>query len=148
MRRRWNTGLPAAAAGAIATGAMLFPAVSSSTASKPQLSEHRILRIALKAAAESGDRKPSLIQHAEGTRYRANLVAGGDIVPGNSWCYLIAERGRFVAKNYMGPSGSHPPRGTVITLVVDARSGVGFDFGISNRYPDLRRLGAVHTDLG
>jgi hypothetical protein len=51
------------------------------------------MKIALKAAAADGDGRPSLIQHVEATRYRANLIAGGDIVPGNTWCYLIADAG-------------------------------------------------------
>lgn len=105
------------------------------------------MRIALEVAATDGDRRPSLIQHAEATRYRANLIAGGDIVPGKTWCYLIAERGHFIAKNASYPPGGHPPKGTVITLVVDARTGGVLDFGLSDRYPKLRKLGTVHTDL-
>lgn len=126
---------------------MLFPAVGSATPSKHHLSERRIMRIALKAAAADGDHKPSLIQHVAATRHRANLIAGGDVVPDYNWCYLIAERGHFIAKNASYPPGGHPPKGTVMTLVVDARTGGVLDFGLSDRYPQLRKLGAVHTDL-
>lgn len=132
---------------AVASAAMLVPATGSAARPKAHLSEHRLLTIALRAAAANGDRRPSLIQHTEATRYRANLIAGGDIVPGNTWCYLTAERGRFIAKDASSPAGGHRPKGTVITLVVNARTGQGLDFGLSNRYPDLRKLGPVHTDL-
>jgi hypothetical protein len=35
----------------------------------------------------------------------------------------------------------------MVTLVVDARTGGVLDFGLSDRYPQLRKLGAVHTYL-
>ena len=147
LRIRRKTGLPEVAAVAIVGGVMLLPAASHATTLKHHLSEHQIMKIALRAAAADGDPKPSLIQHVTGTRYRANLVAGGDIVPGSAWCYLVAERGRFIAKGASYPAGGHPPKGSVITLVVNARTGGVLDFGISDRYPQLRKLGAVHTDL-
>ena len=146
LRIRLHPGL-ARACGAIAIGAMLLPAAGSAGTSKPSLSEQLIIGIALNAGAANGDRRPSLIQHVQATRHRANLIAGGDIVPGSNWCYLIAERGRFVAKDASYPAGGHPPKGSVITLVVDARTGDVLDFGLSDRYPRLRKLGAVHTDL-
>jgi hypothetical protein len=36
---------------------------------------------------------------------------------------------------------------SVITLVLDARTGHVTDFGISDRYPPLAQLGPVTTDL-
>jgi hypothetical protein len=114
---------------------------------RPHLSERRILRIAETAAARAGDPKPSLIQHSEGTRHRANLVASGDGIPGRQWSYLIAERGHFVLKDAPIPPGAAAPRGSVLTLIVNASTGQGTDGGVSNRYPDLDRLGPVHTDL-
>jgi hypothetical protein len=125
----------------------------------PHLSNRRIRRIALKAAGGHA----TLIQHAEGTRFEANVLAGGDLIPDWHWAYLIAIKGHFKF-NPSGPGGSYAPdRGeglsadmsgkhrrtqtyTVITLVLDARTGQGEDFGISNDYPDIAKLGPVTTD--
>jgi hypothetical protein len=114
---------------------------------RPTLSEHEILVIALGAARSAGDPAPTLIQHSEGTRVAANHVDSGDIVPGSDWSYLIAERGRFVLNDVSVPAGASAPRGSVLTLIVSAHSHEVTDFGVSDRYPDMARLGPVTTDL-
>lgn len=131
----------------VGAAAESWSATAGARGARPRLSESQILRIAEHAAAQAGDPTPTLIQHGEGTRHRANLVASGDRVPGSQWSYLIAERGSFVLKNASVPSGAVAPRGDVLTLVVNARSGRGTDGGVSDRYPDLASLGAVRTDL-
>lgn len=119
----------------------------------PHLSERRIKRIALQAAGGHA----TLIQHAEGTRFDANRIAGPDLIWNWDWAYLIAIKGHFKFTPGDGgiPYAADPgPAGTgyeahkysVITLVVDARTGRGEDFGISNNYPDLAKLGPVTTD--
>jgi hypothetical protein len=145
--------LPRAVAVLVVAGLAVgvLAAVSSSATtgacgSRPRLSERHILRIAERTAARAGDRRPSLIQHAEGPRAKANRVDSGEGVPGCRWSYLIAERGHFVLRRSEG-LGTHPPRGTVLTLVIDAATARGTDGGVSNRYPDLDRLGPVTTDL-
>jgi hypothetical protein len=141
----------AAGAGLLSTGGIALASSLSQSSSRPDrhphLSERRILRIAKRAAAYAGDRHPTLIQHSQGTRHEANLVASGDDVPGRQWSYPIAERGHFVLQHAHTPPGAPAPRGSVLTLVVNASSGGGTDGGVSNRYPKLRRLGPVHTDL-
>jgi hypothetical protein len=141
----------AATAGLVTAGGIALASAHSGGSSgahpKPQLPERRILRIAERAAASAGDRRPTLIQHAQGTRHDANLVDSGDIVPGKQWSYLIAERGHFVLRNVPTPPGAPAPHGSVLTLIVNASTGHLTDFGVSNRYPDLAKLGRVHTDL-
>jgi hypothetical protein len=132
--------------GAVLAGGALAVAAAAKARAKPQLSERRILRIALKFAARSGDRTPILIQHAAGTSYRANIVASGDGTVGNQWSYLIAERGHFVLNYVSVPPGTRFPRGTVLTLVLTARTGHLTALGVSDHYPDLAKLGPVHTD--
>jgi hypothetical protein len=112
----------------------------------PHLSERQIRREALKVAAQDGDPHPTLVQHAEGTRFEANLLAGGDLVFDWQWAYLIAIRGHFKLRDFHGPPGAKPPHGTVITLVVNPKPKQGGDFGISNDYPDIAKLGPVTTD--
>ena len=136
-------------AGVVVASAMVVVTALAATrsVSRRSLTEARILQIARRAAAGAGDRTPSLIQHSQGTRHQANLVAGGDLVAGAQWSYLIAERGSFVLKNASYPSGARAPRGSVLTMVVNAKTGAVTDGGVSDRYPDLAALGTVHTDL-
>jgi hypothetical protein len=111
------------------------------------LSQRWILRLAKHAASQSGDPKPTLVQHATGTHFDAVRISSGDLVFEWNWSYLIAVRGHFTATQASYPPGARPPTGTVITLVVDARTGRVTDSGISNRYPPLAKLGPVTTDL-
>jgi hypothetical protein len=132
----------------VAAGVSEAFAASDSRAHRPQLPQGRIVAIALAAATRAGDPHPSLIQHVEGTRQRANAVDSGDIVAGGQWSYLIAERGRFV---FVGVAPSRTPDGgsvygSVLTLVVNARTGEVTDSGLSNRYPAMSKLGPVVTD--
>ena len=65
---------------------------------KPHLSEQRIRRIAERWATRMEDPTPILVQHSEGTRRKANLIAADDLIggkEGEAWSYLIAERGHF-----------------------------------------------------
>lgn len=114
---------------------------------KPELSEKRILRIAMAAAKHAQDPLPRLIQHAAGTHFKAVLIGQGDLVFEWNWSYLIAVRGHFIYSNVGPPGSSSTVHGTVITLVVDAGTGQITDAGLSNRYPLLARLGKVTTDL-
>ncbi len=114
---------------------------------EPRLSEQRILTLALQAAASNGDPHPSLIEHAEGTRFEAVLVSSGDLVFEWNWSILIAVRGRFTATDISIPPGARVPTGTVLTLVINARTGQGTDFGLGGRSPPLDRLGPVTTDV-
>jgi hypothetical protein len=112
---------------------------------KPQLPETTLLQIAEHAAASAGDPHPTLIQHAAGTHFDAARIASGDLVFEWNWSYLIAERGHF---RYVGLGPANVRiTGSVLTQVVDAATGQVTDAGLSKRYPDLRRLGRVTTDL-
>jgi hypothetical protein len=138
------------AAGLVAVAVLVGSSAIASPAGsqrRPHLSERRILGIAKTAAARAGDPRPTLIQHSEGSRHNANLVGGaGDGVNGRQRSYLIAERGHF-AYNDVNLGSGPEPHGSVLTLVVNASTGEITDDGLSNQYPDLARLGPVHTDL-
>lgn len=116
--------------------------------SSPSLDEHQILRLAERAARGAGETKPTLIQHAAGTRFTAVLISSGDQVFAWNWSYLIAVRGHFKVTVSGPPSEVTALRGTVMTLVVDARTAQVTDSGISDRYPPLAKLGPVRTDIG
>jgi hypothetical protein len=130
----------------------------------PHLTETQIKRIALATAARNGDPHPSLIQHAEGTRFEANRVASRDSnwVWNWSWAYLITIRGHFTGRcTATGPACANSPQnghsytyfndhpiaaGSVLTIVINAKTGQLDDFGVSDHYPDLAKLGPVTTD--
>jgi hypothetical protein len=167
MRWRWGIAVLGAlvALGVVSTAGVAASRVSSGgsalqlnvrilgarSRSHPWLSERFIRRFAFRAAAGYGDAHPSLIQQAEGTRYAANVVASGDLVYDWSWAYLIAMRGHFkVIPAYARDGSNGPPdpyiHGSVLTIVVNPRTGQGEDGGISNHYPYLAKLGHVTTD--
>ncbi len=115
-------------------------------ASSP-LAEATILRIGQTVGAQQGDPSPTLIQHSDGTREQANLLASGETVPGTEVSTLIVERGHFVANNVPRPQGASPPQGDVLTIVVDVATGQVTDLGIQQNAPRLANLGPVTTDL-
>lgn len=108
----------------------------------------RILAIALGAAKDEGDPRPTLIQHVLSTHKRAvRVTSGGDLVQGEEPVYAIEVRGRFVAANASRPLGARAPRGSVLTLVIDASTGKPLDWGLSDKSAHLERLGRVVVDL-
>lgn len=126
---------------------MADSAKHSSDGPPPHISKRQILEIALKMAAQGGDDHPTLIQYSEGDRARANLVAANAVVLARQSTCLIAIRGQFIYTAARRPRGAPAPRGTVMTLVVDATTGKLLDLGISDRYPRLEELGPVMTAL-
>lgn len=123
----------------------LIPVKRAPARPRPQLSEKRLERIAEEAAANAGDPQPSLIQHAAGPRFEAVLIGSGELVFEWTWSYLIAERGQFTYSG-VGPSNTSISE-SALTLVVDATTGHVTDSGLSKRYPHLRRLGPITTDV-
>jgi hypothetical protein len=120
-------------------------------ASTSPFDESKLLALARSVAASTRDPTPSLIQHAAGTRERANhVMTGGDhFVPGQEKSILIAIRGHFSGTARRPPFPPTPPVPTtwsVQMLVVNAATGQVTDSGGSNDYPDLASLGPVITD--
>ena len=146
--RRLTGGLVALACLAATSASAANPARLSLA---PRLSDSRLRAIALTAAKADGDAHPTVIQYAEGSRRMANLVASDEVVNATNRSYLIAERGNFGTPTISSPPGIPMGPGPVriirhvITLVVDARTGKVTDSGLSDRYPDLTRLGRVTT---
>ena len=46
-------------------------------------------------------------------------------------------RGHFIARNATGPPGAKAPTGRYLSLVVDAKTFQGLDFGISPKPPPV-----------
>ena len=58
---------------------------------------------------------------------------------------VVVMRGTFVAARASRPYGVPAPRGSVITLILDASTGNIGMFGLNDSAPDLSSLGAVET---
>lgn len=70
----------------------------------------------------------------------------GDTTPGaKTIVYLVTIKGRFVCGLCSGPPGSHAPTGTYLSLVIDAKTFKGTDFGIGPKPPPVSpaRFGPV-----
>jgi hypothetical protein len=65
----------------------------------------------------------------------------GDDVEGGEDVDLIVMTGHFGATGAKHPPGADTPAGTVLSLVIDARSGETWDYGLGSHRPDLSSLG-------
>lgn len=151
MRRAAGISIAAVVAGA--TGVLALSAEAG--AGDGRLSDQHVAGIAMRASARAGDRHPRLIQHVYSNRHHANLIDSGSGINSRERVFLIAIRGRFPF-NVSGPPippGVKPPPDTgpttvsVHTLIIDAHTGQVTDSGLSNHYPNLKKLGHVVTDL-
>jgi hypothetical protein len=100
----------------------------------------RLTAIAHRAAAINGDRDPAWITAVATTRAKALTSATpGDFVPGAARVevFLITMRGHFTAGDATVPSGAKAPTGRYLSLVIDAKTFQGLDFGISPGPPPV-----------
>jgi hypothetical protein len=112
----------------------------------PHLSKRFIRRIATRESVEIGDRHPTLIQDVEGPHLELDLLSSEDLVFDWRWAYLIAVHGQFRLRAGDRASRGSRPHASVITIILAAKTGAIEDFGISDRYPDLGKVGLVRTD--
>lgn len=109
--------------------------------------------IAERAARLNGDRHPRwatavLTTHAQALR----SATPGDFVSNRRGArvYLVTIRGQFACNTCTGPAGAKAPSGTYISLVLDAKSFTGLDFGMSPKRPPVApaSLGPVTYLIG
>jgi hypothetical protein len=101
------------------------------------------LRISRDFAAGNGDPEPDDVT-AIATTHNAAVHAAmeGDDVGDDEAVDLIVMTGDFSASGAKHPPGAETPTGTVLSLVIDPRSGEIWDYGLDDRRPDLSSLGA------
>lgn len=145
-----TAALAAAAAVLIVAGCGTAPAATGRPV--PASVVRRLTAIAERAARLNGDPHPLWATAVLTTHGKALTSAtpgdytGDPRVP----VYLVTIRGQFVCDTCTGPSGSKAPTGRYMSLVLDARTFFGSDFGLSNRPPPVSpaSLGPVTYLIG
>jgi hypothetical protein len=150
--------------GAVLAAALAMAGTAPTQAARPIITHKQALHIALRVARSYGSRHPRDILEATG-----RLVIAGEIFdepePGfpkapespairkaeaevmnaeggpNRLVDLLAMRGHFVKKAQ--PGGFPGAEGRVLSLIIDARTGVVDGRGLVEQTPDLSRLGHV-----
>ena len=107
----------------------------------------KLREVAAHVAALNGDPHPTKAIAVPSTRKAANAVDSGAEVDTDQLSYLIILHGNFVGHVAHPPPGAPLPQGSVLTIVVDASTGLVTDWGISDRTPDTASLGP-ETSLG
>ena len=100
----------------------------------------RLTAIAHRAATINGDPSPAWIAAVLTTHAKALASATpGDFVPGSAHLkvFLITMRGHFIARQATGPPGAKAPTGRYLSLVIDAKTFQGLDFGIGHKPPPV-----------
>lgn len=100
----------------------------------------RLTTMAERIAKINGDAKPTQVTVVLTTHAKALTSATpGDSVPGTepTRVYLITMQGHFVANGAPGPPGAAAPKGRYVSIVVDAKTFTGLDFGISPQPPPV-----------
>jgi hypothetical protein len=103
--------------------------------------------VAARVASLNGDAHPTKAIAVPSTRKAANALDSGAEVDTDQLSYLIVLHGNFVGRVAHVPRGAPLPRGSVLTIIVDADTGLVTDWGISDRTPDTSSLGP-ETSLG
>jgi hypothetical protein len=71
----------------------------------------------------------------------------GDLVPNDekTIVYLVTVKGHFVARAASVPPGAHAPTGSYMSMVINAKTFAGLDFGLSPKPPPVApaRFGPV-----
>jgi hypothetical protein len=96
--------------------------------------------MAERIAKGNGDATPAQVTVVLTTHAKALTSATpGDTVPGTGKIrvYLITMQGHFVANDVSVPAGAAAPRGRYLSVVVDARTFSGLDFGIGPNPPPV-----------
>ena len=146
-------GAAAMASVLAAAGCEWTPAGTRAGAPVPASAVGRLTAIARRAATINRDPAPAWVTAVVTSRAKALTSATpGDYVPGSAHVkvFLITMCGHFTARGATGPPGSKAPTGRYVSLVIDAKTFQGLDFGISPKPPPVppASLGPVTYLIG
>jgi hypothetical protein len=103
--------------------------------------------IALRASSANNDAQPSSAQVWLSTRQAAVDATTGSLVDTDQPVYVLEVHGHFVATLMPVPPGHPPPKGDVLTLVLDASTLETTDISVGDRGP-VGDFGPAATVLG
>ena len=116
------------------------PAVPAPGLPVPASAIHRLTAIARDVAMTEGRSAPAWATAVVTTHARALTSATpGDVAPigENTIVYLVTMKGHFTDGRAPGPAGVRPPTGRYLSLVVNAKSFLVTDFGLSAKAPPV-----------
>ena len=142
------TALAGAAMASVLAAAGCGRAPAAAGTPVPAAAIGRLTAIAHRAASINGDPAPVWVTVGMTTRAKALTAATpGDYIPGSAHVrvFLIIMRGHFTAGEVSVPPGAKAPAGRYLSLVIDARTFQGLDFGLGATPPPvpLASLGPV-----
>jgi hypothetical protein len=106
----------------------------------PASALHRLTVMTERAVKLNGGRTPAWVSVVVTTRGKAMTSATpGDTVPTGQGAivYLVTMNGHFVDKTASVPPGAHLPAGTYMSMVIDAKTFQGLDYGIGSQPPPV-----------
>src|SRR5215471_14825727 len=143
-RARWLVWLiPVLAAAACGSAAGMTASHHSAVAEPgqpvPASAVHRLTAIADRAVTLNGGHPVAWATAVVTTHANALTSATpGDTTPGRKVVvYLVTIKGHFVCGLCSVPPGAHAPTGTYLSLVINAKTFEGTDFGISPKVPPV-----------
>jgi len=104
-----------------------------------------VQQIALKAAADNGDAKPTTATLVPTTRGIAEEIDAGASVNSDQPVYFVVLHGHFTANGASIPEGASAPTGSVLTLTIDPNTNEITDLGIEDSTPDVGEIGVPVT---
>jgi len=110
-----------------------------------------LLKQARQVAREDGDSRPYDVEAVLTTREKATRLQQGTRTPtceqspscADKPVYMVAMQGRFTCNTCSIPFHAKVPRGTVVTLEIEAATMFRSGFSLTTRYPNLKAVGAV-----
>jgi hypothetical protein len=125
------------------TASCSSPYTTTTTPATPQpVTSATLKAVAERFATVAGDVHPSTIRYVKTTRQAANKLVGTK-VNADQPVYMIQMTGTFAVPAAKVPTGGSAPKGTTLTVTVDAATGQVDDWGIDSTMHNLSALGTV-----
>jgi hypothetical protein len=103
----------------------------------------------LQASSRAGVPVPkTMVAVAASDEEAAEMALGGGSVPSHEPVYVtVVTGGTFTFADASGPRGAPAPQGTVLTSTVEQATFRVAEVGLTNKKPDLDKIGSVQVDL-